>query len=124
MVRFSVSRIEGTSLYLDVQEGALGEILVEGNARTKDYVIEKHLGFEEGDIFNLDQMATVQQNLMSLGYFRSVSFVPEWTEDTVRLTLTISEETNLGGISGSLAYSPQGGGLVGKIDLSQKNLFG
>jgi outer membrane protein insertion porin family len=124
MVRFAVSKIEDTSLYLEVQEGKMGEILVEGNDRTKDYVIEKHLGFEEGDILNLSQVAATRQNLMSLGYFKSVNPVPEWVDDTVRLTIAITEEANLGGISGSLAYSPQGGGLVGKIDLSQKNLFG
>lgn len=124
MARFAVSKIEDKSLYLEVQEGEIGDILVEGNDRTKDYVIEKHLGFEEGDIFSLAQVAKMRQDLMSLGYFKSVNPVPEWVDDTVRLTIAITEEANLGGISGSLAYSPQGGGLVGKIDLSQKNLFG
>jgi outer membrane protein insertion porin family len=125
MVRFAVSAIEGTSLLLDIHEGKIGDIAIKGNERTKDYVIENHLALKRGDVLKRDQVAATQQELMSLGYFKSVNSLPEWGEDeTVHLTITIVEETNLGGIGGSLAYSPQGGGLVGKIDLSQKNLFG
>lgn len=124
MIRFSVEKIEASTLYLEVEEGKIGEILLEGNDTTKDYVIWKHLAIKQGDILNRAQIAASQQGLMALGYFKSVTPLPKWVDDMVQLTLSIVEDKKLGGINGSLAYSPQSGGLVGKIDYTQKNLFG
>jgi len=124
MVRFSVKSIEGGKLLLEVQEGEIGEISLEGNTYTKDYVIMKNLGIRTGEILNRQRLAVSYQGLMALGYFNAVDIFPEWAEETVHLKVSISENKKLGGINGSIAYSPESQGLVGTLTYSQKNLFG
>ncbi len=124
MVRFSVKEVETGLLHLKVEEGKIGEITLQGNDHTKDYVIIKNLGLKEGNILNRERLAVTYQGLMSLGYFKSVNIVPEWSDGAVRLSISIVENEKLGGINGSIAYSPKSGGLVGKLDYSQKNLLG
>lgn len=124
MVRFSVEGMKADRLYLRVEEGRIGEITLDGNDQTNDYVILKNLGLQEGDVLNRGRLAVAHQGLMSLGYFNSVDFAPEWVDGTVRLSVSIVENKKLGGINGSIAYSPESGGLVGKLDYTQKNLFG
>jgi len=124
MARFSAEETETGQLRLHVAEGRIGEIALEGNTSTKDYVIMKNLELKEGDVLNRQRLDVAQQRLMGLGYFSSVDVVPEWLDGTLRLSVSIVENTKLGGITGSVAYSAQSGGLVGKIDYTQKNLFG
>ncbi len=50
-----------------------GEILVQGNFRTKDRVIRRELPLESGDIFDVRKILRGQSNLRSLGIFNSVS---------------------------------------------------
>jgi outer membrane protein assembly factor BamA len=124
MVRFSVGPVEGGILPVRVEEGEIGEITLEGNEQTKDYVILKTLGVKEGDVLNRGRLAVAYQGLMALGYFKSVDIVPAWVDDRVSLAVSIAENKKLGGINGSIAYSPESGGLVGKLDYHQKNLWG
>lgn len=124
MVRFAVESVDNGVLHLKVDQGKIGEITITGNTFTKDYVIEKNLGIHSAQILNRGRLAVAYQRLMSLGYFKSVDVVPTWTDAGVDLALTITENDKLGGINGSIAYSPQSGGLVGKLDYTQKNLWG
>lgn len=124
MVRFSVESIEGDRLFLEVQEGKIGEISLEGNSYTEDYVILKNLGIRIGEVLNRQELAVSYQVLMALNYFSIVDIFPEWAEETVHLTVSIGENEKLGGISGSLAYSPASQGLLGTLTYTQKNLFG
>ncbi len=124
MARFSAEKTEAGQLRLHVAEGRIGEIALEGNTTTKDYVIMKNLELKEGDILNQERLAVAKQRLMALGYFESVNAVPEWDDSTIRLSVFIEENEKLAGINGSLAYSAQSGGLLGKLDYKQKNLFG
>jgi len=124
MVRFKVGGVKDGRLQLTVEEGRIGEIAFSGNERTKEYVLAKSLGIKVGEILNRSRLAVSYQRMMSSGYFKSVNIVPEWADDHVKLSVTVAEATKLGGINGSLAYSPESGGLVGKIDYHQKNLFG
>jgi len=124
MVRLSVGPIEEGVLSLTIEEGKIGDISVAGNDHTKNYVIMKTLGIHEGEILNQGRLAVAYQGLMSLGYFTSLDIVPEWVDDQISLSIAIVENKKLGGINGSIAFSPESGGLVGKLDYSQKNLFG
>ena len=124
MVRFSVQAIEDGVLKLLVEEGKIGQITVQGNDRTEEPVIRRNLDIAKGSILNRGRLTVAYQNLMSLGYFKSVDMLPEWENGTVSLSVSIVENDKLGGINGSLAYSPESGGLVGQLDYSQKNLLG
>ena len=124
MARFSAEETEVGQLRLHIAEGRIGEITLQGNTNTKDYVIVKNLKLKEGDILNQERHDVARQRLMGLGYFSSVDLVPEWLDGTLHLSVSVVENTKLGGITGSVAYAAQSGGLVGKIDYTQKNLFG
>ncbi len=124
MVRFKVGGVKDGRLQLEVEEGRIGEIAFSGNDRTKTYVLSKALGIKKGEILNRGRLAVSYQRMMSLGYFKSVDIVPQWADDHVKLDVKVTEAKKLGGINGSLAYSPESGGLVGKLDYHQKNLFG
>ncbi|MEA1871545.1 MAG: BamA/TamA family outer membrane protein, partial [Candidatus Bipolaricaulota bacterium] len=124
MVRLSVGPIEEGVLPLTIEEGIIGDISIAGNDHTKDYVIMKTLGIHEGEILNQGRLAVAYQGLMSFGYFRSLDIVPEWVDDQVSLSIAVVENKKLGGINGSVAFSPESGGLVGKLDYHQNNLLG
>lgn len=124
MARFIAGPIDGGTLTLTIKEGRIGEITLEGNTHTRDFVIHKVFGVTEGEILNRRRLAVAYQELMALGYFEAVDIVPEWVDDRINLTVSIAEQDRLGGIHGSVAFSPEHGGLVGKIDYHQRNLFG
>lgn len=124
MVRFDAGQVENGRLPLTVEEGKIGKVDISGNDNTKTYVIEKVLGIKPGDILNKNRLAVSYQALMALKYFNSVNVDPQWSGDNVILSVSVVENKKLGGINGSVAFSPESGGLVGKLDYSQKNLLG
>jgi len=124
MVRFSNQGLDGGRIRVRVEEGLIGKIALKGNGSTKDYVILKNLEFKQGQVLSRDRLVVSYQALMALGYFKSVDLVPEWMGDQIAVSVSVVEEKNLGGINGSIAYSPESGGVVGKLDYKQKNLFG
>ena len=124
MVRFDAGKVVNGHLPLTVEEGKIGKIDISGNDNTKTYVIEKVLGIKPGDILNKNRLAVSYQGLMALKYFNSVNVDPQWAGDSVDLSVSVVENKKLGGINGSIAFSPESGGLVGKLDYSQKNLLG
>jgi outer membrane protein insertion porin family len=124
MVEFEVGPVENGKLTVVVKEGEIGEVNIAGNEKTKTYVISKVFGLKPGDVFNRNRLAVYYQELMSLGYFNSVNVDPQWVDGKVDVSVSVVESKKLGGINGSIAFSPPSGGLVGKLDYSQKNLFG
>ncbi len=124
MVRFVPGQVVNGRLPIAVEEGKIGKIDISGNDHTKTYVIAKVLGIKDGDILNKNRLAVSYQGLMALKYFNSVNVDPHWLDGSVDLSVSVVENKKLGGINGSVAFSPESGGLVGKLDYHQKNLFG
>jgi len=124
MVRFVAEGVVDGRIQVRVHEGRVGAIHYEGNDRTAEAVIAKGLNIRVGDVANSSRLAVGYQALMSLGYFDSIDLIPEWDGDEVVLMVSIVETEKLGGINGSVAFSPDSGGLVGELDYRQLNLFG
>jgi outer membrane protein assembly factor BamA len=116
--------LEEGVLRVEVREGRVGEVRVEGNARTQERVVRRVAGIREGEFLTEARYAAARQALMSLGYFSDVVLEPIWGEESVVLTVRVTEQARLGSIRGSLGYSPGEGGLVGELTYSQKNLWG
>lgn len=123
MARFDARGVVDGELRIEVTEGRIGEIFLEGNYHTQNFVIWRNLPIAEGDILNINRLIAAHHRLMGLGYFNVVDIVPEWIDDYIRLTVAITEQRDLGSFMGSIALGADGG-IVGKIDYSQKNLFG
>jgi len=124
MIRFAITGLNGEILTVHIDEGWVHEIVVEGIEHTKEYVIRRKLDFEIGRILTRSDYLVSYQNLTSLGYFSSVDITPEWVDGSVQVTVAVREKTQLGGVEGTMALDPGTGGLVGELELREKNLFG
>ncbi|MGQ9602451.1 MAG: BamA/OMP85 family outer membrane protein [Candidatus Bipolaricaulia bacterium] len=110
-------------LTIAISEGVINEIAIQGNKRTKEYVIRRKLLFKPGDIFNEGPLRESYRRLQQLGYFQSIDLsFEEAGPGRINLILIVAEKENLGSFSGALSFA--GGALVGKLSLSWKNMFG
>ena len=119
MVRVSDVQISGGRIYVTILEPKVKDVLIQGNTKTKTYVIRREIKLKEGDIFNVTKFRHELGKLQGLGYFEDVNVafdVPEEDDSTVDLILTVKEKRtasvglNLGygtesGLSGGLTYS-------------------
>ncbi|MBQ9239677.1 MAG: outer membrane protein assembly factor BamA, partial [Treponema sp.] len=86
------------SYTLTIQERSrshIEHIIVQGNTKTKDYVILRELPLEPGDVFSREKLMTGLRNLYNLQYFSSI--VPEpvqGSEDNlVDLIISVEEQS-------------------------------
>lgn len=115
--------VEDGVLTVEVLEGVIDEVVIEGNERTKEYVIRRKLALRPGEVFNEERLRASYVGLQELGYFEEVEIgFEQAAPGRVKLIITITEKKNLGSLNGALTYAK--GGLVGKLSLSWKNIFG
>jgi outer membrane protein insertion porin family len=124
MARVSDVKIEGRDVNVYITEPRLGDILIQGNKRTKSYVIERQLRFKKGDLFNATRLRYSLSKLQGLGYFDDVSvgFEPGGRPDMINLVLTVSE-AKTGRIGISIGYGTESG-LSGGISYGDNNWLG
>lgn len=70
-------------------------IFIQGNEKTKDYVILRELPIESGDIFSKTKITTGLRNLFNLQYFSAIvpEIVPGSEENLVDLILNLEEQS-------------------------------
>ncbi len=103
----------------------VGDIYVEGNEITKDYVILREILIKQNDPFDILKIKKTNEKLYNLGFFEDVKidFAESRTEkNTVDLTFLVTEQRT-GMASAGAGYSNQDG-LVGTLQISQNNMFG
>jgi outer membrane protein insertion porin family len=110
MARVSDVRVEGAEVNVYITEPRLGNIVIQGNKRTKTYVIQRQLRFQEGDLFNATRLRYSLSKLQGLGYFDDVSvgFEPGESPEIIDLILTVTE-AKTGRIGISVGYGTQSG---------------
>lgn len=124
MVRFAAPRIEGGVLRLRVDEGIVAELSFDQDTQTQRAVLEKTLELRVGRILTRNDLVVSHQRLSALGYFDQIVIDPQWTDAGIRVSVTVSDKTTLGGLNGSLAFEPATGGLVGELSAKQRNFLG
>lgn len=124
MARVDDVKIEGTTVNVYITEPRLGEVIVQGNKRTKGYVIERQLQVKQGDLFNATKLRYTLGKLQGLGFFEDVNvgFEPSEDPDVINLVLTV-EEAKTGRIGLSIGYGTQSG-FSGGISYSDNNWQG
>lgn len=124
LMELEKEKLDRGVLTVRVYEGIIADVKIEGNKRTKSFVIEKELTLKPGQVFNQQALVESYQNLQKLGYFKNVSVNFESTGQKGRaiILITITEKKELGSFNGALSYSQ--GAIVGKLSLSWKNLYG
>ncbi len=124
MARVSDVKIEGNTVNVYITEPRVGQIVIQGNKRTKTYVIERQLRLKEGDLFNATRLRYTLSKLQGLGYFEDVNvgFEPGETPEDINLVLTVAE-AKTGRIGVSVGYGTQSG-LSGGLSYSDNNWGG
>lgn len=123
MVGLANGGLEGGRLTIVINEGVINEVRIEGNTRTKGYVIRRRLRVRPGEILNEGSLRETYRNLQQLGYFQSIDIgFEEVSPGLIDLIISLRERENLGSFNGALSFA--GGALVGKLSLSWKNIFG
>jgi len=111
-------------LAIDVAPVRVGEIIIEGNEKTKEYVIRRELTFKPGDILEMEAIRNSLRRLGQLGYFEPI--IPDFlvTDDplVVDIHLPVTEHKT-GRAAFGAGYSSRDG-LVGYIEVDDTNFLG
>ncbi|WP_158404328.1 outer membrane protein assembly factor BamA [Candidatus Xiphinematobacter sp. Idaho Grape] len=116
-------------LLFDVDEGVrsyVNLIRIQGNTRTRDFVVRRELALKPGEIFDTQRMDISRARLQNLNYFSRVDLFPQSTLFPHRKDLhVLLEEKNTGNFNIGAGYSSIDS-LVGFAELQQTNfdLFG
>lgn len=112
-------------LYIKINEGKLNKIKIEGNSKTKDFVILRELDIKEGEVFNVNKIKQDLKDIQQLKLFKTVK--PKFQKSQsgsqeINLIIQVSEKRTNSFKTG-LTHSPNTG-VAGLIDLTFKNYFG
>lgn len=124
-VRDAASRI--ISVGFSIEEGPkifAERIEITGNAKTKDYVIRRELRIAEGDAVNALLLERARKRVEALGFFKHVALKRARGSGPEQLVITIDViEDDSRNIGFGVGYSTAEG-VVGDLNLGEKNLFG
>ncbi|MGN7618796.1 MAG: outer membrane protein assembly factor BamA [Ehrlichia sp.] len=101
----------------------INNINITNNQNTMDQVIRQKLNISEGDVYNASVINRSYKNVLSLGFFESVNVQSHKINDSlVDLDFQVKER-GTGSFDVSAGFSSITG-LVGKINIQERNLFG
>ncbi|MGC9530296.1 MAG: BamA/OMP85 family outer membrane protein [Candidatus Bipolaricaulaceae bacterium] len=124
MVSFAPAEVVDGTLRVEVREGRIDRIELQGEPETRAGVIRRVMDLAEGQLLTEARFMAARQALMALGYFKDVTLEPAWQDGELVLTVSVVEQRKLGSVRGSMTYSPKDQGLVGNLEYAQKNLLG
>jgi outer membrane protein insertion porin family len=115
---------EEGKLWINISEGRLEKIVIEGNDKTKEKVIAREINVEPGDLFNFEKVKKSLQKIYNLGYFEDVSMKlePGAEEDSIVLVVKVIEKST-GKFGIGAGYNSEEG-LMGFTSFEEENLFG
>ena len=115
---------EEGKLWINISEGRLEKIVIEGNDKTKEKVITREINIEPGDLFNFEKVKKSLQKIYNLGYFEDVSMKlePGVEEDSIVLVIEVIEK-NTGKFGVGAGYNSEEG-FMGFTSYEESNLFG
>jgi len=117
VVNSSFTIIENGIIYID-------RIYIDGNTKTKEYVIKRELLVKEGDVFAVGRISKSQERLYNLGFFKDIKVDIEETKEPDKANLAIEvEEDKTGLVSLGAGYSSVDK-VVGTVQVTELNLFG
>jgi outer membrane protein insertion porin family len=108
---------EGPEVYVE-------RINISGNVRSEDKILRRELPLHEGDLYTLQNKEKARQRLVNLGYFESVNVDTQPGSDKTKIivnVVVVERPTGLFSIGGGFSSVD---GLVGTLDLAQRNFLG
>ncbi|NLJ75118.1 MAG: BamA/TamA family outer membrane protein [Firmicutes bacterium] len=122
-----VSNLEADTnglILVELAEARIKDIKIEGNEKTKDFVIRRELTFEPGDVVNMQQIDNSLRRVLMLGFFDEISRDLSEEEDPDETVLTINvKERKTGSATFGVAYSSTDG-IVGFVEAADDNFLG
>lgn len=115
------------NVVLEITEGPevfVERINISGNVRSQEKILRREIPMAEGDLFTSQKLTRARQRLSNLGFFESVkaSTSPGAAKDKIVVNIEVVERpTGLFSIGGGYSSAD---GLLGTIDLSQRNFLG
>lgn len=109
--------VEGPETYVE-------RINITGNTRSEEKILRREIPMAEGDLFTSQKLARAKQRLTNLNYFDKVDAktAPGSAKDKIVVNIDVTEKpTGIFSIGGG--YSSQDG-VLGTLDLSQRNFLG
>ena len=126
MVRVADVQIQEGNIYVTILEPKVRDVIIQGNTKTKSYVIRREIKLKEGDLFNVTRFRHELGKVQGLGYFEDVNVafdVPEGEDDSkVDVILTVKEKRTAS-VGLNLGYGTESG-LSGGLTYTDTNLFG
>ena len=120
----SVSDDPDGTVNISIKEGTINRILISGNEKTKDYVIERNILSEPGQIYNENLLKEDLVRLYATQAFKDVTREIEPTDDPDKYDITINIEEQR-----TASISVGGGidsvtGVFGSVGISDNNFLG
>jgi NTE family protein len=109
-------------LEVDINEGIINELAIEGNDETKDYVIFREFPFKEKQIFNADKIKAGIDNIYSTNLFQRVNVNLLQTGDAYKLIIKVKERKYTALHLGGKGDTERG--LQSYLDLAHENFIG
>jgi len=124
MARVEDVSVDNGIVTVKIVEPRIGEIFIQGNKRTKTYVIERELKVKKGDLFNANVLRHSLNKIQGMGFLEDVNvgFEPNEDPNLVNLVLTVTEGKS-GSISFNLGYGSSSG-WQGGLAYQESNLNG
>jgi outer membrane protein insertion porin family len=108
---------EGPEVYVE-------RINISGNLRSQDKILRREIPLAEGDLFTLPKIQRAKQRLTNLGYFDKVDIKTSPGSDKTKIVVNVEvteRPTGIFSIGGGFSSAD---GLLGSIDLAQRNFLG
>jgi len=115
------------NLTLEITEGPevfVERINISGNVRSHEKILRREIPMAEGDRFTSQKLDRARQRLVNLGYFDTVNATtaPGSAKDKIVVNIEVTERAT--GLFSLGAGFSSGAGLIGSLDLSQRNFLG
>jgi outer membrane protein insertion porin family len=111
-------------LEFTIFEPKIGEIRIEGNKKTRDYVVRRELEFKPGDLYNEKVIRRSLRNLEGLNIFQEVTAAPEPGDQPGTLIVVVRVTERRTGLASVGIGHSNIQGLIGFVDVADTNLFG
>ena len=125
MVRVADVQVSGGDINVIITEPRVGDVIIQGNKKTKTKVIRREIKLKKGDLFNVNHFRHQLGKLQGLGYFEDVNVGFDQSDaeaNMVDVILTVKEKRTAS-IGVNVGYGSESG-LSGGLTYGDTNLWG
>ena len=111
MMRVEDVNFVGGAVTVNIVEPRVGDIIIQGNTKTKTFVVERQIKLKRGDLFNTNILRHSINRVNNLGFFDDVSVGFEPSEEdpaATNIVLTV-EEAKTGNIGFTIGHGSSSG---------------